>query len=251
MRSMRRVLQLPVYRRLLGAYALNELAWSIGTLALAFLVYARTNSALGATAFFLCSLFVPALVTPAVVARLDQRTPRHVLPALYALEGLAFLALAWIASNFSLGPVLILTAIDGVIALVARSLARAPTVDVTASADLLREGNAVNNAAFSVCFMAGPAIGGVISSYYSSADRPTLPYWKLGFADTTLRLLGSDDFAPDVKKRAAQELTVALVEGSLRSAIVERVVLADIARAHELVEGGVDGRVIVTVSEGA
>ena len=46
---MRRVLQLPVYRRLLGAYALNELAWSIGTLALAFLVYARTNSALGAT----------------------------------------------------------------------------------------------------------------------------------------------------------------------------------------------------------
>ena len=166
---MRRVLQLPVYRRLLGAYSLNELAWSIGTLALAFLVYARTNSALGATAFFLCSLFVPALVTPAVVARLDQRTPRHVLPALYALEGFAFLALAWIASNFSLGPVLILTAIDGVIALVARSLARAATVDVTASADLLREGNAVNNAAFSVCFMAGPAIGGVIVAASSTS----------------------------------------------------------------------------------
>jgi NADPH2:quinone reductase len=95
------------------------------------------------------------------------------------------------------------------------------------------------------------AIGGVISSYYSSAACPTLPYWKLGFADTTLRLLGSDDFAPGVKEHAAQELTVALVEGSLRSAIVERVPLADIARAHELVEGGVDGRVIVTVSEGA
>ena len=95
------------------------------------------------------------------------------------------------------------------------------------------------------------ATGGVISSYYSSADRPTLPYWKLGFADTTLRLLGSDDFAPGVKEHAAQELTVALVEGSLRSAIVERVPLAGIARAHELVEGGVDGRVIVTVSEGA
>lgn len=169
MRSMRRVLQLPVYRRLLGAYALNELAWSIGTLALAFLVYARTNSALGATAFFLCSLFVPALLTPPVVARLDQRTPRHVLPALYALEGLAFLALAWIASNFSLGPVLILTAVDGVIALVARSLARAATVDVTASADLLREGNAVNNTAFSLCFMAGPAIGGVIVAASSTS----------------------------------------------------------------------------------
>src|SRR5436309_9030010 len=107
--AMRRVLQLPVYRRLLAAYSLNELAWSVGTLALAFLVYARTASALGATAFFLCSLFLPALLTPAVVARLDQRTPRHVLPALYALEGVAFLALAWFASHFSLVAVLILT----------------------------------------------------------------------------------------------------------------------------------------------
>lgn len=166
---MRRVLQLAVYRRLLGAYTLNELAWSIGTLALAFLVYARTNSALGATAFFLCAQFVPALLTPAVVARLDQRRPRSVLPALYALEGLAFLALAWIASHFSLGLVLILTVVDGVIALVARSLARAATVDVTTAANLLREGNAVNNTAFSLCFMAGPAIGGAIVAVSSTS----------------------------------------------------------------------------------
>src|SRR5438270_12284312 len=154
---MMRVLQLPVYRRLLGAYTLNELAWSIGTLALAFLVYARTRSAFGATAFFLCSLFVPALLTPLVVARLDQLTPRRVLPVLYALEGIAFLALAWIASHFSLVPVLVLTTVDGVLALVAWSLARAATVDGTAVADLLREGNAANNTAFSLCFMAGPA----------------------------------------------------------------------------------------------
>lgn len=95
------------------------------------------------------------------------------------------------------------------------------------------------------------AIGGVISSYSSSADRPTLPYWKLGFADTTLRLLGSDDFPADLKAHAARELTAALGDGSLRSVIAERVPLADIARAHELVEGGVDGRVIVTIGEHA
>ena len=93
------------------------------------------------------------------------------------------------------------------------------------------------------------AIGGVISSYYSSEDRPTLPYWKLGFADTTLRLLGSDDFPPEVKAHAARELTAALVEGTLRSVIAERVPLAEIARAHELVEQGVAGRVIVTISD--
>lgn len=37
------------------------------------------------------------------------------------------------------------------------------------------------------------ATGGVICSYFSAVDRPEIPYWKLGFADTTLRLLGSDD----------------------------------------------------------
>jgi len=95
------------------------------------------------------------------------------------------------------------------------------------------------------------AIGGVISSYYSSSDRPTLPYWKLGFADTTLRLLGSDDFPADVKAHAAQELTAALIDGSLRSVIAEQLPLADIARAHELVERGVNGRVVVTIDDRA
>jgi len=166
---MRGVLQLPVYRRLLGAYTLNELAWSIGTLALAFLVYVRTGSAAGATAFFLCSQFVPAIVSPLIVARLENHTPRRVLPALYALEGVAFLALAWIASHFSLVPILVLTTIDGIVALVARSLARALTASVTGSAGLLREGNALANTAFSVCFMAGPALGGAIVAAASTS----------------------------------------------------------------------------------
>ncbi len=95
------------------------------------------------------------------------------------------------------------------------------------------------------------AIGGVISSYYSSADRPSLPYWTLGFADTTLRLLGSDDFAPAVKADAARELTAALLDGSLRSVIAERVPLANIVHAHELVERGVDGRVLVMIDDDA
>jgi NADPH:quinone reductase len=95
------------------------------------------------------------------------------------------------------------------------------------------------------------AIGGVISSYYSSADRPDLPYWKLGFADTTLRLLGSDDFPAAVKAQAAGALTAALVEGALRSRIAARVPLEEIARAHELVEQGANGRVVVTIARAA
>jgi hypothetical protein len=76
------------------------------------------------------------------------------------------------------------------------------------------------------------AIRGVINSYYSSADRPTLPYWQLGFADTTLRLLGSDDFAPPVKADAAPALTAALLDGTLRSVIAARVPLTEVARAQ-------------------
>ena len=85
------------------------------------------------------------------------------------------------------------------------------------------------------------AVGGVISSYFSSAETPEIPYWKLGFADTTLRLLGSDDFAPQVKAGAARALTDALVDGSLRSTIAQRLPLEEIATARELVEQGAGG----------
>jgi NADPH2:quinone reductase len=94
------------------------------------------------------------------------------------------------------------------------------------------------------------AIGGVIGSYYSSAERPEIPYWKLGFADTTVRLLGSDDFPPSVKDQAARALTEAVLDGTLRSTIAARVPLEEIARAHELVEQGTGGRVVVSVNTG-
>jgi predicted MFS family arabinose efflux permease len=158
----RRVLRLPAYRRLLAAYSLNELGWSVGTLALAVLVYRHTGSAVGSAAFFLCSQFFPALLSPAVVSRIDQRAPRRVLPSLYALEAVLFGVLAWVASRFSLVPVLALATLDGIVAVAARALARAATVGVLTPVGLLREGNAVTNGLFSVCFMAGPALGGLV-----------------------------------------------------------------------------------------
>jgi predicted MFS family arabinose efflux permease len=154
------VLKLPAYRRLLAAYTLNELAYSIGSLALAVLVYERTGSALAAAGYFLCAMFVPALVSPVVVARLDQRSSRSVLVALYALEAAVFLFLGWVAERFALAPVLALALLDGIIAVTARALARAASVSVTSGAGLLREANAVTNASFSLCYMVGPALGG-------------------------------------------------------------------------------------------
>jgi Transmembrane secretion effector len=158
----RQVLTLRAYRRLLAAYTLNELAWSIGSLTLALLVYRRTGSAVGAMAYFLSAQFIPALIAPALVARFDQRGARRVLPVLYGLEALAFLLLAMLVSHFSLAPVLVLTIGDGVLALSARPIARAAAVGVTSPAGLLREGNALTNASFSICYMAGPAIGAAV-----------------------------------------------------------------------------------------
>jgi Transmembrane secretion effector len=157
------VLRIPTYRRLLAAYALNELAFMIGSVALALLVYRRTGSALGATAFFLFAQFVPALVSPLTVARVDQLPARTVLPVLHGFEAVIFVVLAWVASShFSLVAVLALAFLDGTVALTARALTRAATVAVIQPVGLLREGNAVSNAAFSICFMFGPGLGGAI-----------------------------------------------------------------------------------------
>src|SRR5205085_6055470 len=84
------------------------------------------------------------------------------LPALYLVEVLLFLLLAWLVGRVGVGLVLALALLDGIIALVVRSLARAATVAVTAPAGLLREGNALTNTVFSVTLMAGPALGGLI-----------------------------------------------------------------------------------------
>jgi len=158
----RQVFGVPVFRRLLAAYGLNELTWSFGTIALAVLVYRRTGSALGTTAFFLCSQFAPALASPLLVAHVTAVDQRRVLRFLYGLEAALFGLLAWMAAHFSLVPILAVILIDGIVALSARAVARTATVGVLRPRDLLHEGNAVINLVFSVSFMAGPAIGGLV-----------------------------------------------------------------------------------------
>jgi MFS family permease len=147
---------------LLAAYTLNELAFSVGSLALAVLVYRRTGSAIGAMGFFLCAQAAPALLAPSVIARIDRAEVRVVLPALYATEAVLFGALAALAHRSSVALILVLAFADGTIALVARAIARAASVRVLNPAGLLEEGNALMNTLFSLCFMLGPALGGVI-----------------------------------------------------------------------------------------
>jgi len=159
---MKEVLELPVFRRLLVATIFNELAWWIGSVSLALLIYRQTGSAVGAAAFFLCSQLGPALLSPLVVARFDRVAVRRVLGELYVLEGAIFLALAWLSTHFNLAASLGLVLLDGVLFVAARVLARTAWTSVTSSAGLMQEANALINSALSVCWMLGPALGGAL-----------------------------------------------------------------------------------------
>src|SRR3954468_9434543 len=67
------------FGRLLSSYTLNELGDSVGIVALAVLVYDRTEAVLPTAAFFLAAKFLPALVAPALTAAFDQTALRRTL----------------------------------------------------------------------------------------------------------------------------------------------------------------------------
>jgi NADPH2:quinone reductase len=90
----------------------------------------------------------------------------------------------------------------------------------------------------------------VIAAYASRADRPELPFWPMLFANTTLRLLGSDDFSAEAKQQAGIDLTEAAGAGALRITIAPSHPLAEIAAAHDHVDNGPrNGRVLVALPD--
>jgi ENTS family enterobactin (siderophore) exporter len=150
------------FRRLALSYTLNELGWGFGTVALGLLVFDRTHSALATTALWLCTLLVPAIVGPALTAHLDRAATRRALPSLYLAESAIFALLAILAYDAPWIPlVLLLAALDGTLALVGRALTRAAVAATLKPVGELEPGNALLNVSFSVCFAAGPALGGV------------------------------------------------------------------------------------------
>jgi NADPH2:quinone reductase len=89
----------------------------------------------------------------------------------------------------------------------------------------------------------------VIAAYASRADQPQLPFWPLLFANVTLRLLGSDDFPAQAKRQAARDLTAAAAVGALKVSIAARYPLQEIAKAHDHVDAGSRGRILVTLPD--
>jgi len=155
-------LKRPPFRRLAISFGVNEIGDWVGIIALSVLVYDRTGSAMATAALFLGTGFLPALMTPFLVVRLEQPPPRFVLPTIYAGEAAAFCALALLADHFSLAAIVVLAALDGALALTAKTITRAVTAAMLDSEGELRAGNAVLNIAFTAGAAVGPALAGGI-----------------------------------------------------------------------------------------
>ena len=156
-------LRRPQFRRLAVSYAVNELGDWMGIVALSVLVYDRTGSAMATAALFIGTRFLPALIAPVLVARVEQPPPRFALPVIYCGEAAAFGALALLAGkDFALAGVIVLAAIDGALALAGRALTRAVVAALLESDGELRAGNGILNIAFTGGAAIGPGLAGLI-----------------------------------------------------------------------------------------
>ncbi len=155
-------LRVPVFRRLAGAYTINELGNWIGDIALAILVFDRTGSPIATAGLFLALRFLPAILAPLLTTRTEVISPRRVLPALYIGEGVIFGLIALLARSFSLPAVLALAAADGVLAVAAKALIRSVNAAVLSPQGLLRQGNAILNLGLTIGGAVGPAMAGAL-----------------------------------------------------------------------------------------
>jgi len=135
----------------------------VGVVALAVLVYDRTEAVAPTAAIFIAAKFLPALIAPLLTARVDQLPLRGILPVLYVLEAVVFAALGLIAdTDFLLGLVLALALLDGTLAITGRGLTRGAVAAVLQPAGLLREGNAIMNVGFAIASVGGAALAGLL-----------------------------------------------------------------------------------------
>jgi Transmembrane secretion effector len=162
MRALLLPLRVPAFARLAATYTGNELADWLATIALSIAVFDATGSALATTALFLANKFLPALLVPALAARVEGTGVGRLLGGIYVLEAVAIAALAVAVGSLWLPLVLVLAVVDGGLAALARAVTRSATVAVLQPAGMLREGNAALNVGFAAMNTAAPAAAGAL-----------------------------------------------------------------------------------------
>ena len=87
--------------------------------------------------------------------------------------------------------------------------------------------------------------GGVIVTYAADGNNPMLPVRAFMSANLVLRFVLLYGFPTEALKQAAKEITAALTAGALTELPLHKFSLEDIAAAHEAVEHGAVGKVLV------
>lgn len=161
MPSVRRSLRVEEFRALLVSYVINRTGDVLGTLALAVIVLRATGSALATALLFLATQFLPGLVGPPIVARIDRLAPGRILPAMYILECCLFLLLAAIVHRTGIAPIIAVAFLDAMIAFAARTITRSAAASTLVPHDLIPEGKAAFNVALAFAMIAGPVLAGL------------------------------------------------------------------------------------------
>jgi NADPH2:quinone reductase len=86
-----------------------------------------------------------------------------------------------------------------------------------------------------------------IVTYASEATNPTLPVRELMIRNMVMRFVLLYNLPVEAVQEAVRDITAALEQGVLTELPLHRYTLYDIAAAHEAVEGGAVGKVIVDV----
>jgi NADPH2:quinone reductase len=92
---------------------------------------------------------------------------------------------------------------------------------------------------------------GTIATYASSqVTEPKLPFYRMMFADLSVRMVLVYVMPETAKQAAIAGITAALASGTLQHRISQRLPLGRIAEANELVErGGLNGCVVVDIGD--
>jgi NADPH2:quinone reductase len=93
--------------------------------------------------------------------------------------------------------------------------------------------------------LAVAAPNAVIVSYATEPTSPTLPVRELMTRNLVLRFVLLYTLPPEALQQAVQDITTALARGILSEMPMHRYRLDDIAAAHDAVEGGAVGKVVV------
>lgn len=161
MQGLRASLRIEEFRALLVSYVINRAGDFVGSIALAVIVLATTGSALATAVLFLATQFLPGILGPAVVARIDHVAPGRALPFMYVVECALFVALAALVHHVGIAVLIALAFVDAMIAFAARTITRSAVASTLVPHDLLPEGKAAFNVALAVSMVAGPVIAGL------------------------------------------------------------------------------------------